>query len=111
MMAALFVAPSFAECVKPGPAPAVPHGATASEAEMKAGRQALQAHVDLLQSYQSCLAAQAAQAPADTAPELKATWLAQGDAALDVAQTEAATFSTELQLFRAKNGPAPDAKK
>jgi hypothetical protein len=97
----LFLAvPAAAACQRPGPAPALPNGAKADQAAMNAGHDAIQAYVNALEAYQSCLRNQAEQAPPDTAPQLKAAWIAQGDAAIDLAQTLAAGYSAALKQFK-----------
>jgi hypothetical protein len=94
---------ALATCPRPGPAPEAPNGAVASDAEMKQGREAIQAFVIQLEAYQACLKAQVEQAPLDTPPELRATWLAQGDAALDAASLAANSFSAALKAFKARS--------
>ncbi len=48
--------PAFADdCPQPGPAPAVPDGATATVDQMKAAHEAIQSYVNLLQSEQDCV--------------------------------------------------------
>jgi hypothetical protein len=93
---------ALAACVRPGAAPAIPDGATADDAAMKAAHDAVQAYVNSLEAYQVCLKAQVEQAVGMPA-ELKATWIAQGDAAIDVANIAANQFSLALRTFKARS--------
>lgn len=92
-----------ADCPRPsGTPPAVPNGATADDETMKAAREALQAYVNVLETYRACLKQQADSAPADTPQEQVVTWIAQGDAAVDNASYLAAEFSAALKQFKAR---------
>ena len=102
MLLALAALPAVADCAKPGKAPAMPQGATATQEDMKAGHDALQAYVNTLQTYKDCLAALIANAPADTKPELKQQWRDEGNAAIDAADAIAAVYSSQLNAFRAQ---------
>ena len=107
----LAAAGAEAACTRPAePAPSVPDGNTADDAAMQAAHDRVQAYVNTLEAYQACLKKQAADAPADTPPELKGVWLAQGDAAIDVAEASAADFAVALKAFKA-HSPQPQAKK
>ena len=99
-----------AECLMPDSPPAVPDGSNATDAEMRAGREALQAFVNKLQSYQSCLEAELKAAPADTLPQLKIAWRAAGNAAIDQAQQLAQDYDRELKLFKSLHPGAQPAK-
>ena len=109
----LVAAGADAACTRPDPStePAVPNGAKADEADMKAAHDGLQAYVVLLEAYKACLKDQADNAPADTPEEVKATWLAQGDAALDAANYVANQFSYALKTYKARTTPAESASK
>jgi hypothetical protein len=97
---------AHAACSRPpGPAPIVPNGATADAASMSAAHDAIQAYVNSLEAYQACLLAQTKDTSEEISPELKMTWIAQGDAALDAAQALANAFSVALKTF--KERPAP----
>lgn len=89
-----------AACPRPGAPPALPDGAHADEATMTAAHDLIQAHVNLLEAYQACLTKLAQNPPEDSPAELRLTWLAQGDAALDSAQILASNFSAELKIFK-----------
>ena len=99
----LLAAPVSAACQRPGPAPALPNGAKADQAAMTAAHDLIQTYVHSLEAYQACLRDQAEQAPPDTAPQLKATWIAQGEAAIDLAQSLAAGYSAALKQFRERS--------
>ncbi len=108
----LAAAGAGAACPRPPLAePEVPNGAKADEVSMKQAHDGLQAYVVQLEAYKACLKDQADNAPADTPEELKATWLAQGDAALDAANYLANQFSYALKTFKARTTPAEAASK
>jgi hypothetical protein len=94
-----------AACVRPGPAPVVPNGATADDAAMKEAHDSIQSYVNALEAYQSCKKRDVEQAPSDISEETKATWVAQGDAAIDAAQNIALQFSFALKTFKERSAP------
>ena len=91
-----------AECPKPPRAPQMPQGATATDEDMKHGREVLQTYVNVLQEYQKCMDAQIKNAPPDTKPEVKQQWQANADAAIDAAHEIADVYSIQLRAFRAR---------
>jgi len=93
---------ALAECPKPPRAPQMPQGATATDEEMKHGREVLQTYVNVLQEYQKCVEAQIKNAPPDTKPEVKQQWAANADAAIDAAHTIADVYSIQLRAFKAR---------
>ena len=99
-----FFAPgaAAAECAKPPRPPQMPQGATATDEEMKHGREVLQTYVNVLQEYQKCMEAQIKNAPPDTKPEVKQQWSANADAAIDAAHTIADVYSIQLRAFKAR---------
>ena len=103
LLALLGADAAFANCPRPGAAPEVPNGSTADEAQMKQGRESIQAYVNQLEAYKACLQGQVDQATADTPDELKVTWLAQGDAALDAANLLANRYSMALKTFKERS--------
>ena len=92
-----------AMCLMPGPAPAVPDGATASTADMQLGHDAIQHFVHELEAYQACRDAQADNAPPGTTEQQKHALIDQGDAAIDQANALAAAFSAQLKVFNARD--------
>ncbi|HEX4507764.1 MAG TPA: hypothetical protein VH722_18700, partial [Alphaproteobacteria bacterium] len=95
MMAAIILISSgtaLAECKKPPKGPQMPQGATATDEDMKHGREQLQIYVNILQEYQKCMEAQIKNAPADTKPEVKQQWAANADAAIDAAHEVADVY-------------------
>ena len=80
----------------------MPQGATASDEDMKEGREALQKYVNILQNYQACVAQQIKDAPPDTKPEVKQQWQANADAAIDAAHSIADVYSIQLRAFKAR---------
>jgi hypothetical protein len=105
MMAAtifIFSGAALADCKKPPRPPQMPQGATATDDDMKHGREALQTYVNVLQDYQKCIEAQIKNAPPDTKPEVKQQWAANADAAIDAAHEIADVYSIQLRAFRAR---------
>ncbi|HTJ63292.1 MAG TPA: hypothetical protein VL899_05735 [Alphaproteobacteria bacterium] len=82
--------------------PQMPQGASASEEDMKEGRQKLQTYVNLLQNYQKCMEDQIKNAPPDTKPETKQKWQANADIAIDAAHEIADIYSIQLRAFKAR---------
>jgi hypothetical protein len=82
--------------------PQMPQGASASDEDMKTGREKLQAYVNLLQTYQNCMEDQIKNAPPGTKPELKQQWQANADAAVDAAHEIADIYSIQLRAFKAR---------
>jgi hypothetical protein len=104
----LAAAGADATCIRPTDAvPEVPNGAKADDAAMKTAHDAIQAYVVKLEAYKACLKDQVDTAPADTPEELKLTWTAQGDAAVDAANYVANQFSFALKTFKARAGSTP----
>jgi len=90
-----------ADCLLPGPGPALPRGAVASAEDMKTAHNAIQAYVNALEGYQNCVDKEASAAPPDQA-DLKRALEAQGDAAVDAAHSYADEFSEQLKIFKAR---------
>jgi len=96
-------APLFpAECLLPGPPPVPPFGATATDADMKLGHDAIQHFVLQLEGFQACRNAQIDHAPAGTTEARKQIWLQEGNAAVDEAEALRDAFSAQLQVFHAR---------
>jgi hypothetical protein len=91
-----------AECPKIPKMPQMPQGASASDEEMKVGREKLQTYVNLLQIFQKCREDQIKNAPPDTKPELKQQWQAEADIAVDSAHEIADIYSIQLRAFKAR---------
>jgi hypothetical protein len=103
-LVSLAAAGADAACQRPANAPPeVPNGAKADEVSMKEAHDAIQAYVNQLEGYKTCLKTEADDAPADTPQEQKLTWLAQGDAAVDAASYLANQFSYALKTFKARS--------
>lgn len=98
----MFSGAALAECKQPPKMPQMPQGATASDEDMKHGREVLQAYVNVLQDYQKCMDAQIKNAPPDTKPEVKQQWAANADAAIDAAHEIADVYSIQLRAFKAR---------
>jgi hypothetical protein len=98
----LFAGVAVAECPKPPRAPQMPQGATATDEEMKHGREMLQNYVNVLQDYQKCMEEQIKNAPPDIKPEVKQQWEANADAAIDAAHEIADVYSIQLRAFKAR---------
>lgn len=93
--------PARADCVMPGPAPVTPRGAVATLAEMKQAHDALQAFVNALEAFQTCVEDEYKSAPPDTKPEDKRAWRAQGNAAIDLANYLKALYEEQVQIYKA----------
>ena len=91
-----------AECLRPGPAPVAPDGATATAQEMALGHDAAQSFVHQLEHYQACRNKQADTAGADVPEATKQDWLRQGNDAIDEANAIADAFSRQLKIFKAR---------
>jgi hypothetical protein len=91
-----------AECTKPGVAPPMPQGATATADEMKAGRVALQGYVNQLQGFQDCMEQKIKDAPKDTKGDVKQKWRDEGNAAIDTAKAQADVYSAQMKAFKAR---------
>src|SRR5471030_786915 len=91
-----------AACTLPPRAPQMPQGASASDEEMKAGRERLQTYVNILQTYQKCMEDQIKNAPPDTKPEVKQQWAVNADAAVDAAHEIADVYAIQLRAFKAR---------
>ena len=102
MLAAFASAGAGAKCADPPRAPQMPQGATASDEDMKHGREALQTFVNLLQDYQKCMEQQIKDAPPDTKPEVKQQWQANANVAIDAAHEIADVYSIQLRAFKAR---------
>ena len=105
VLGALGLAPisAAAECLMPQPAPTIPDGNTASEADLRAAHDAVQGFVNKLQEYQVCLENEVKTAPPDTRPELKIAWRTQGNAAIDQAHDLADDYAQQLKVFKASH--------
>lgn len=99
---ALAAAPVWADCPRPPAGPQMPQGATASDEEMKEGREALQKYVKLLETYQACMEAQVKAAPKDTKPEVLQRWQALANSAIDAAHEIADVYSIQLRAYKAR---------
>ncbi len=101
--APVHVAPQTpAECLLPGPPPALPDGYTATEADMKLSHDAIQKFVLQLEGFQACRDAQADHAPAGTPQDKKTALIKEGDDAVDEAHALADAFSAQLQIFHGR---------
>jgi hypothetical protein len=90
------------DCPLPGSPPEMPQGASASDEEMKEGREKLQAFVNQLEAYQKCMDQLIENAPSDTKPEQKQIWAAKSNAAFDAAHQWAEIYSAQLRAFKAR---------
>jgi hypothetical protein len=91
-----------ADCPLPGTPPEMPQGASASDEEMREGREKLQVFVELLEGYEKCMDKMVADAPPGTPPEQRALWAAKSIAANDAAHQWADIYSAQLRAFKAR---------
>jgi hypothetical protein len=95
--------PAFAEdCPQPGPAPAIPDGATATVDQMKAAHEAVQSYVNLLQSEQDCVETRIKIAPKGTKAEVLQKLRDQGNAAIDQAKALGDSFTASVKAYKAR---------
>ena len=95
--------PAFADdCAQPGPAPAVPDGATANVDQMKAAHEQIQAYVNLLQSEQDCVETRIKIAPKGTKAEVLQKLRDQGNAAIDQAKSLGDSFTAQVKVYKAR---------
>ena len=80
----------------------MPQGATASDEDMKAGHDALQKYVNILQDYQKCEEQLIKDAAPDTKLEVKQRWQANANVAIDAAHEIADVYSIQLRAFKAR---------
>jgi Tfp pilus assembly major pilin PilA len=88
-------------CAAPsGMPPRAPDGTTATEAQMHAAHEAIQAYVDQLETYQACRNHEA-DAAGNTVPEAqKQAWIEMGNGAVDEANLLAAAFAAQTAAYR-----------
>ena len=91
-----------ADCILPKAVPTMPQGATASEDEMKAGREELQAFVNVLQAYSACMDKLVKDAPPNTPAEQKQKWQAESDYAIETAERVSNIYSAQLRAFKSR---------
>lgn len=102
VLGALLTAPAYAECKKATVAPEIPQGATASAADMDKARKAVQAYVNDLQAYQSCMEQQIKSVPERTDPEIKQLWRDRGNAAIDAANRIKDAYIAQSRIYKAR---------
>jgi len=95
--------PAFADdCPQPGPAPAVPDGATATVDQMKSAHEAIQSYVNLLQSEQDCVETRIKIAPKGTKADILQKLRDQGNAAIDQAKALGDAYATQVKVYKAR---------
>jgi hypothetical protein len=100
---AFVASPAFAvDCPAPGPAPAVPDGATANVDQMKAAHEQIQSYANLLQSVQDCNEAKIKMAPKGTKPDDLQKLRDAGNAAVDQAKALGDAYSAQVKIFKAR---------
>jgi hypothetical protein len=107
---AVVAVPAFAvECGAPGPAPAIPDGATATAAQMDTAKQQVQSYVNALQSVQDCYEAKIKISQKTTKPDDLQKMRDAGNAAVDQAQALAAAYMAQKKVFN-NRAPTPAPK-
>jgi hypothetical protein len=100
---AVVAVPAFADdCAQPGPAPAVPDGATATVDQMKTAHEAIQSYVNILQSEQDCVETRIKIAPKGTKAEVLQKLRDQGNAAIDQAKALGESYTAAVRAFKAR---------
>lgn len=108
-LAALLISGSslaWADCTAPGNAPALPDGATASEADMLDGQAAVRDFVTETEEFLNCLDEQRAalvkNQKSKPDPAIEEATLLQYNAAVDEMQRVADAFNEQIRAFRSK---------
>jgi hypothetical protein len=94
---------SAADCNPPGPAPAIPDGATATVDQMKQAHGDVQSYVNLLQSYQDCLEARIKLTMKTSKPEDLQKLRDAGNAAIDQAKQLSDNYKAQVTAFKARS--------
>ncbi len=81
----------------------MPDGATASEPEMLAGRDAVQQYMAEMDDYLTCLDKEAKSLGEEETPEQKQMHVARHNAAVDQMETIAAQFNEQLRAYKSRN--------
>jgi hypothetical protein len=109
LSAAAFIAaaaPAFAaDCPAPGPAPTIPDGATATQAQMDSAKQQLQSYVNSLQSVQDCYEARIKITQKTAKPDDLQKMRDAGNAAIDQAHAIATAYTAQKKIFNNRAGP------
>ena len=102
-LAGMAAFPAFAaDCARPGQAPVIPDGATATVEQFKAAHIAVQSYVNLLQSYQDCVEARIKMSPKGTKVEDLQKLREAGDAAIDQAHALGDSYMAQYKIFEAR---------
>jgi opacity protein-like surface antigen len=91
-----------ADCAQPGPAPAIPDGATATVDQMKAAHTAVQSYAQALEAIQDCDEAKIKIAPKGTKAEVLQKMRDEGNAAVDQAKALSDAYSAQVKIFKAR---------
>ena len=81
----------------------IPDGATSSEQDMIAGRDAVQKYLAEMDEYLACLDAEAAAIGEEETPEQKQLHVQRHNSAIDQMETVAAQFNEQLRAYKSKN--------
>jgi len=103
LLAALVLATveARAACEYP-PEVKMPDGATATQEQMAAAQATVKKYMADMETYMSCLDAEAAAVPADQqTPEQKALVVKRHNAAVDAMENVAAQFNAQVKAFKA----------
>jgi len=104
MAALLFLSLSaYAECNMPA-APAIPDGATSTEAQMTEGQGLVKAYMDKANEFIACLGQEARQAGDTDTPEAEAARTAAHNNAVDQMNVVAEGFNTSVREWKAATG-------
>jgi hypothetical protein len=81
----------------------IPDGATASEEQMLAGRDAVQQYMATMNEYLSCLDEEATAVTEEETPEQKQMHVARHNAAVEQMETLAAQFNEQLRAYKSRD--------
>lgn len=90
------------ECVMPGPAPAMPQGATFSKKEMLAGKVTHDKYVSALESFKACQEKRIATAPKKTKEEVLKSWRDSIEAADNAITAVNFLYQSQMWAYEAR---------
>lgn len=111
-VAALTLAPAYADCAYPQAPGHLPDGNTATLKQMLAGMKAVNAYNQDMMAYLSCIKLERDSAVAQAGAkltkkqkaEIQAIEVQKHNAAVDQLHTVADQFNTQVKIFKAKHG-------
>ena len=93
---------AYADCSRPD-APAMPDGATSSEAELAATQTSVKEYMAQTNVYLECLAQEEAKAPEDEAPQAASARIAAHNQAVDDMEVVAEQINGAVRAWKARS--------